>query len=349
MISFGFSLEDLARTRFAISPMWELVTSLRVLRDPARAALHLPWVREALPIARGLGLEGALALTPPEGYMPDFLTPPPSGPLASFEGELELVRSTSAHQIACDVKSLRDYGNPAGPLEPFLRDPTGEVERLCDALADFWVAALEPHWPRVLALLDEDIRYRARRLTEGGPARLFGDLDPRVSWEGDRIEVDQVYCEDVELRGRGLLLVPSAFQVTRPASITSPPWQPTLIYPCRGVALLWEETPPEGPDALVRLVGGTRARLLSVLDAPRSTTQLARSLGISPGGVSQHLSVLRNSGLVCAERAGRSVLYLRTSMADRLLAGDGHGDQRRASFRPSDSFSGAPTRSTARS
>ena len=320
MISFHFSLEDLALTRFAISPMWELITGLRVLRDPARAALHLPWVREALPIARELDLGRALTLTPPEGYMPDFLTPPPSGPLASFADELELVRATSAHQIVCDVESLRDCGEPTGPLEPFLADPSGEVDRLCDALDEFWARTLEPHWTRVRSLLGEDIRYRARRLTEGGPARLFSDLDPRVRWEGDRLEVDQAFCDDVELRGRGLLLVPSAFQVTRPASITSPPWQPTMIYPCRGVALLWEEVPAEGPEALVKLVGGTRARLLAALDAPRSTTELAGSLGISAGGVSQHLTVLRDSGLVCGEREGRSVLYLRTSMADRLVA-----------------------------
>lgn len=45
MVRFVFSVEDLALTRFAISPMWELVHSLVALRDQSHAALHVPWLR----------------------------------------------------------------------------------------------------------------------------------------------------------------------------------------------------------------------------------------------------------------------------------------------------------------
>jgi hypothetical protein len=103
MVVFEFTLDDLARMRFAISPMWELVTSLRMLRDPERVAMHLPWVREALPIARGLDLGLALALTPSQGYIPDFLTPPPRTPVASFDDELEEMRATPPAQVRADV------------------------------------------------------------------------------------------------------------------------------------------------------------------------------------------------------------------------------------------------------
>ncbi|MFE2167564.1 ArsR/SmtB family transcription factor [Streptomyces sp. NPDC059447] len=50
-------------------------------------------------------------------------------------------------------------------------------------------------------------------------------------------------------------------------------------------------------------------------------TELARRAGLSPSGVSQYLTALRDAGLVSAHRAGRSVLYARTSVADSLLAG----------------------------
>jgi DNA-binding transcriptional ArsR family regulator len=36
--------------------------------------------------------------------------------------------------------------------------------------------------------------------------------------------------------------------------------------------------------------------------------------------VSQHLSVLKDSGFVTAERSGRSVLYCRSELADQLVA-----------------------------
>ena len=96
MVVFHFGLEDLARTRFAISPMWELVISLRLLRDASRAGLHLAWIEAVRPELPGLDLASALSLLPPEGYIPDFLSPPPSGPLADIAGELDQLRSTSA-------------------------------------------------------------------------------------------------------------------------------------------------------------------------------------------------------------------------------------------------------------
>src|SRR4051812_5005243 len=104
MLTYVFTVDDLARTRFAISPMFELVSGLRNLRDPGRAAMHVPWIRTALPIAYELGLEPWLSLLPPRGYVPDFITPPPSTPLATFEEELELVRSTPVAQIRFELE-----------------------------------------------------------------------------------------------------------------------------------------------------------------------------------------------------------------------------------------------------
>ncbi|MFJ8883312.1 hypothetical protein ACIRJR_07850 [Streptomyces sp. NPDC102402] len=40
---------------------------------------------------------------------------------------------------------------------------------------------------------------------------------------------------------------------------------------------------------------------------------------MSPAGVSQFLTAMRGAGLVSAHRAGRSVLYARTPVADDLL------------------------------
>ena len=44
------------------------------------------------------------------------------------------------------------------------------------------------------------------------------------------------------------------------------------------------------------------------------------TLGISAGGVSQHLAILRDAGLVNGHRTGRVVLYLRSPAAEDLLA-----------------------------
>ena len=96
MVRFVFSVEDLARTRFAISPMLELVHSLVALRDPAHAALHVPWLRSLSGRLDGLPLERAVVLLPPRGFTPDFLTPPPAGPLGSIEDDFAALRATRA-------------------------------------------------------------------------------------------------------------------------------------------------------------------------------------------------------------------------------------------------------------
>jgi DNA-binding transcriptional ArsR family regulator len=302
--------------------MWELMSSLRLFRDPATAALHLPWAEEVRDRLADLDLLPLLALVPPEGYIPDFLTQPPTSPLVRFEDELERVRSTPARQVVKELEIFRSQheGGLPAPAEKIARNPRREVARLADTLADYWRRAVEPFWPRILTLLSADLRHRAMRLTEGGPAALFADLHPTVAFDGDWLHVDQAWQGVVELGGRGLLLVPTAFSWQRPSVIAIRPWQPTLIYPARGVGLLWEPE-AESPPELAALMGETRARLLGTLNAPRTTTELARLLEITPGGVSQHLSALAAARLVSRRREGRAVLYARTTLGDALVSG----------------------------
>lgn len=53
-------------------------------------------------------------------------------------------------------------------------------------------------------------------------------------------------------------------------------------------------------------------RLLLIYElsgGPRTVTELCRSLGLAQSNVSQHLAVLRDRGVVSAERSGNNVLY----------------------------------------
>ena len=320
MVIFEFDLEDLARTRFAISPMWEVVSSLRLLRDPSRGALHLPWLEDVRLRLAGLDLGPALSLLPPDGYIPDFLTPPPTGPLATFEEELERMRGTATAQVRHDMSLLVDRRGPSPLQRPFVERPRWAVNRLTEALSEYWERALRPQWPRLHALLAADIHHRARRLTEGGPAALFADLHPDVQWRDGRLAVELAYDAEIPLAGRGLVMLPSAFRWEHPGVITQRPWQPTLFYPARGVATLWHPGALEGPQALARVLGRGRAAVLSALDAPRSTGDVAQRLGLTAGAVSQHVGALRDAGLVTSERHGRSVLHARTPVADALAA-----------------------------
>src|SRR3954465_13591390 len=135
MATYEFGVEDLLRLRFAISPMWEVVASLRRLREPSGAGLHLPWIHDLRDGRRaGIDLAPALSLTPPTGYVPDFVSPPPTTPLAPLEDEIDLLRQTPPRRGRHDL-GLLPAGRRAPPaLEPFLKTPRRAMRRLGDEL-----------------------------------------------------------------------------------------------------------------------------------------------------------------------------------------------------------------------
>lgn len=319
-----FGADDLARVRFALSPLVELIGSLRLLRDPALAAMHLPWVREALPMARGMDLTDAFALTPmpsavPEYFMPDFLTPPPTTPVATLTEELERLVATPDEQVRAEIRRVAGAAELSRPLRALAEDPRGGLQRLAGTLARYWAAVLSPNWPRLQQVLDADLGHRARRLTAGGAESLFADLHPAIHWSERRLAIDLLSADVVDLAGRGLVLVPSVFFWQRPMAVVEPPWQPTLAYPARGIGLLWASPESSSADALAGVLGRTRTDLLALLAVPRTTTELAAWLGLAPGGVSTHLTALRRAGLVASQREGRRVLYLRSELGRQLL------------------------------
>jgi DNA-binding transcriptional ArsR family regulator len=322
VLKLAFTARDLAHIRFAFSPLWEVVASVRVLKAPTDHALHLPWVTRTRKLLTDSRLDWGLLsdLVPvPTQVIAGFVSPPPSTPMPDLDLELTSLRATPPDLVRAVLDDLPG-GRPSG-LDPLHADPVSGLARLADIIRQYWDLTLAPYWPRMLTLLEGDVLYRAAQLTQGGTSRLFADFDPRVSWGDDTLNVVNEYVSrSVHLGGRGLLLVPSVFVWPRVFAKLDDPWQPVLRYPPRGVARLWERDGADVSQTLAAVLGRSRALLLTELDTPASTTDLARRTGLSTGGVSQHLTALRAAGLVSAHRTGRFVLYARTSVAESLLA-----------------------------
>jgi DNA-binding transcriptional ArsR family regulator len=170
------------------------------------------------------------------------------------------------------------------------------------------------------ALLDADISHRARRLADGGLARLFADLHPALSYADGVLTFARDWEHHRDLGGAGLVLMPSVF--VWPSLVTGfgPPWQPMIVYPARGIGILWEQPTEAATAALARLLGQGRTTVLLALRTPASTTALAQQLALAPATVSAHLSALRGAGLLTARRNRREVVYQHTAVADALLA-----------------------------
>jgi DNA-binding transcriptional ArsR family regulator len=254
----------------------------------------------------------------PRSWLPDFLTPPPISSLAALDDELAVVLATPPEQIRVDVTAAA----ASAPLSPVLRELLEEPERtlpqLVDGIRDWWRVAIEPDWPRMQALLEADIGYRTRQLAIGGVEQLFDNLHPTLSWAGDRLVSNDPLATALDLNGRGLPLTPSIFATHGVLLTTTSAAPPIAIYPARAVGTLWEQQ-QTCPGALKRLLGRSRAQLLTYTSSPSTTTQLAARTGLSLGAVSQHLSVLRDAGLVTSHRYRREVNYTATDLGVALL------------------------------
>ncbi|WP_435745497.1 DUF5937 family protein [Nocardioides sp. SYSU DS0663] len=317
MIEYELGGPDLADVRFAISPLNELALSVRTFRDPGRYPLHLPWLRLTERARADLDGEVLTALTNTALWTPDFLHPRPTSPLTRIRDELDRVADLPPRLVR--VKLAEVHGER---LPPALSGRTDRVlRRVVRALEEYWEACFAPYWPRMRAVLEADVTYRGRVTAQRGLAAMFADLSPKVRLEGNVVTVATALPCGYRrtTTGAGLTLVPSLFSRGGSTPITAEQ-DPQVMYAARGIGALWQRERPEVPGSLAGLVGTARARLLVLLEAPASSTELAVRLGVTTTAVNQHLRALRAAGLLTSARHGRSVLYLRSGLGDRLVA-----------------------------
>jgi DNA-binding transcriptional ArsR family regulator len=206
-----------------------------------------------------------------------------------------------------------------GPLPPALGRP-GLRDAVADILRWTWTTTLASDWSRRRRVLEADILTRTSRLASHGWAGVFDTLSPHSSWLGDgRLQINGYeFLPDRNLsQARQLDFVP--VHSSTGWDMLEPPHRYALVYPVSG-ALADTGSTRAGPDGLARLIGPNRALILRLLDQPRSTTQLAALTRLPPGAVGNHLRVLLETGTVLRRRAGREVLYWRTSLGDALAA-----------------------------
>ena len=202
---------------------------------------------------------------------------------------------------------------------PLLEDPAAGSTALVAIMAEYWARALAPWWDLIRAVLEADIRQRARHLRAAARSSCSPACTPTCAGTTARCR-STAATSGGRARGRGLQLVPAAFGWPRVGAMFDPPWQPALIYPPRGVGELWAPRARRATGRARRAARPPPRGILVALGAEATTTELAERLrGPSPAGVSEHLGVLRRAGLVRARRDGRAVLYSRTAAGEQVL------------------------------
>ncbi|MEV8597656.1 helix-turn-helix domain-containing protein [Streptomyces sp. NPDC052012] len=325
MIELTVDAAGLARSRFAVSPLHEVTSTLLPwgLRPESPTD---PWVARARRVLRRarLPLLSALALDA-GGYVPDFLSPHPSGPSPTVEEELEQVRATPPERVLAELEALRD-GRPGSGLAgtelpqevrcAMSRGGERVARQAAEELRRYWDLAFAPHWEAARATLEAEVDRCAGVLARLGAAGLFDSLHPGIRWAGGTLRVESRFT--VALPVPLVVVVPSL--VAPAPGVAVDPVRgggraPMLAYPVRVRA-----TAPATPaEELAGLLGPTRAGLLAALGRPASTGELAARHFLSPATVSYHLGVLHRAGLVSRTRSGRSVLYRQTPAGARLV------------------------------
>jgi biotin operon repressor len=321
MIELHLDARTLGNTVFGFSPLSEIASSLKVLADPEGAGVHRPWLTDVHGRLDDLPLSMLAAVSGEGKWAPDFLYPTVSSPRVTLEDQLHGVARLTSDDMDSELSTYWPRGSQPASLTDLLERGSDAGKHLAAALDAYWSRALAPYWVRMFNVLEEDVGYRASQSMSMGLFGLFEELHPRVAVDGDALTFDMPGHPPQAYADATLTLVPSVFLWPGLVITHETTGRFQITYGARGTARAWEglaNATREG-QPLSALVGRTRAAILQRLLTPHSTTQLARELNQSPAAVSQHLRVLRESGLATSWRTGRVVLYQQTPLASSLV------------------------------
>ena len=125
--------DDLLAVRFARSPAWETHLAVRTFVDERSRLFHLPWHRAVRAAAARLDLGPLLATNPPSGFVPDFLTPPPSHSAPTLAEQLGQIRATPLGQVKNELERCL-ASNGGGPY----RTCSNPSSRILSPRASCW-------------------------------------------------------------------------------------------------------------------------------------------------------------------------------------------------------------------
>jgi DNA-binding transcriptional ArsR family regulator len=341
--------------------MQEVLRALKVFVSPRPHAEQMAWLRHARrratpPLKRASTRFRSLLMPTPELFV-NIL---PSSKAVTFAQELALLgRSRRAFREAmvrrfigkpllmrADITArARAEALSRLAAETSAHDAEEALAEFCDLLHEFFERCLASHWDQFEFAARRDSRAREELLRRFGVTSVLRTLTRDLTAKGDRntaaVEFGGKESKGGQLNfppdGR-LLLTPSyfiwphsAFVILRRDTVDI-----RIAYPLAAPSPSARHAMPWEPAAkrFAALGDPTRLRILDLLsNRDLSTRELAGMLGISEGGVSRHLSVLYDTGLVQRQRDSYFVLYRLTALASamlvRVVASDGTETRRR--------------------
>jgi DNA-binding transcriptional ArsR family regulator len=258
-----------------------------------------------------------------------------TGPATSMEEVREQLLAVRKAPLRRELEYLGSrFAESSTGMRTWLRQLHDGARESRDDLASllqrYYAAAVGPFWDDMRSHMSIDRAMRGRVMAEAGVEQLLRALHHSIRWRPPVLEITRarglaVTC--AHLGGRGLVLVPSIFCTPYPMlfySTTDDAAPPVLFYPALDdvddAQAIWSSNGVHR-CALEALLGRTRAHALELTTEPRTTTELARCLGVAASPASHHASVLRAAGLIDTRRRGGAVLHRITRRGQMLLDG----------------------------
>jgi DNA-binding transcriptional ArsR family regulator len=321
----GLTSTTYARTSLAISPLADLALSVRELAGFQSSPALRQWRHQALRAVQDIDLTPVRALFKPVDFA-EVLSPPPTQSTADLGSQLDALVNVPAECLRRDIRRLYGTSTPAAARE-YVRTPAAALDRLATTLEKYWAAVLAPWWPRLSAVLEQDLLFRAQTLTHSALPAMVNGIHPHLRASEHVLDVgphrapDRVLDRpDIVAGVDGLVFVASVFVTGKPM-INVEDWQRTAIfYAARGVGHLNGRANGRRPvDALSTLLSHRRAELVRAVRTPSTPGELARLLGVTSSAVSQQLAQLTAAGLVRRNQLGRKAFYQLTADGRALL------------------------------
>ncbi|GHC62271.1 ArsR/SmtB family transcription factor [Streptomyces cinnamoneus] len=320
-----FTGVDLGRIRVSAEPdlLWETLLAAHMVQTGQGPLIFGEWrnrVRSALtdPMRR------LLALAPPRGYSPDFLTPPEAA--EGLESGLDAMLSLPRGQLRHDLELLAPDRRDLHFVRALAAGEAAPLRALGDGITAFHDLAVRPYLGKLSEHISADRAVRSQSILHSGGEHLLATLHPAVRWNPPVLEVAiPGTTEDVYLEGRGLRLVPSFFCWRAPTVLRDPLLPPVLVYPIvHDPAWLLDvhgDRRARGEPPLAALLGRTRAEVLEATARGCTTSELARRVRIAMATASHHATVLRDAGLITTHRANGRAYHTLSFLGRELLNG----------------------------
>lgn len=341
-----FEVDDLARVKIGhLDPLVEVVAAAhRSLSRPT------PMLRTwAQATGERLSPAGQLALRDLRSALAQVANFGVAGTSesAQFEHALEtaLSQPTGRWQTVLSELSIYGLSPPAASLRPLL-------SKLEHSASQYYEAGVARHWKALIGEAEAATSRWATTIRRQGIGAMFDTLHPGITWQPPVLSVLTIsqagHClpgcphhisrrtlegamggPDLVARvsSEGLAVVPSIFSsacnvdgdlYAGPRFVVHTVVVPVPIHPG-----LFGPTESSRPGQLLdQLIGMTRACvLLACMDRELTTSQLARTVGISVSSASEHAAILRSKGLLSSQRQRNAVIHAATELGLSLVRG----------------------------